>query len=144
MIDIDIDKSYSKTEAAECMGISISAVNKAIRIGRLQSSENEGRIVIKGSDLYKYCKTRWDILRRKPLAEKEYNMSTIDGVLSECNRIANYIGVRIEFRRYGYRIIMNGKTYAKNLDLGCLLAFMQGCDMFYRVHKNCAIPKYYR
>lgn len=144
MIDIDIDKSYSKTEAAECMGISIYAVNKAIRIGRLQSSENEGKIVIKGSDLYKYCKSRWDILRRKPLAEKKYNMSTIDWVLSECNRIANYIGVRIEFRRDGYRVIMNGKTYAKNLDLGCLLAFMQGCDMFYRVHKNCAIPKYYR
>lgn len=61
MIDIDIDKSYSKTEAAECMGISIYAVNKAIRIGRLQSSQIDSRIVIKGSDLYKYCKSRWDV-----------------------------------------------------------------------------------
>lgn len=122
MIEIDIDKSYTKKAAAECMGVSIYAVNKAIRIGRLQSTENEGRIEIKGSDLYKYCKSRWDVLRRTPVAEKKYNMSTIDG----------------------YRVIMNGKTYAKNLDLGCLLAFMQGCDMFYRVHKNCAIPKYYR
>ena len=142
---IDKDKLYTKKEASECLGISVYSINAAIRIKRLvvEPREPGQKIKIKGSELQKYHDSRWDVLRRKPEVEI-VDYSTIDGVLSECYRIANFVGLRIDKKEYGYVVLYHNQIYAQNLDLGCLLAFMQGADMMYRERENIVIPQYYR
>ena len=142
---IDKDKLYTKKEASACLGISVYSINAAIRIKRLAvEPRKQGQpIKIKGSELQKYHDSRWDVLRRKPEVEI-VDYSTIDGVLSECYRIANFAGLRIDKKEAGYVVLYHNQIYAQNLDLGCLLAFMQGADMMYRERENIVIPQYYR
>ena len=142
---IDKDKFYTKKEASAALGISIYSINKAIRVNRIvaEPKERGQLILIKGSELQKYLDSRWDILRRKPELEI-VDYSTIDGVLSECYRIANFVGLRIDKKEDGYVVLYHNQIYAQNLDLGCLLAFMQGADMRYRERENIVIPQYYR
>lgn len=137
---IDLNKMYSKKEAAALLDVSVYAINKAIRLKRLAFTD--GTKLISGEDLQRYNASKWDSLRHKPV--KKDNVATIDGVMSECQRIANFVGVRIEFSEKGYMVIYNNLPYADGLDLGCLLAFMQGLDMMYRAKENFTIPKYNR
>lgn len=140
---IDKDKLYTKKEASACLGISVYSINAAIRNKRLAVEYDDKKILIKGAELQKYLDSRWDVLRRKPEVEI-VDYSTIDGVLSECYRIANYVGLRIDKKEDGYVVLYHNQIYAQNLDLGCLLAFMQGADMMYRERENIVIPQYYR
>lgn len=137
---IDLNKMYSKKESAAILGVSIYAINKAIRLKRLAFTD--GTKLISGEDLQRYNDSRWNRLRRK--AVKKENFATIDEAMSECQRIANFVGVRIESSEKGYMVIYNNLLYADSLDLGCLLAFMQGLDMMYRVKENFTVPKYER
>lgn len=140
---IDKDKLYTKKEASACLGISVYSINAAIRNKRLAVEYDDKKILIKGAELQKYLDSRWDVLRRKPEVEI-VDYSTIDGVLSECYRIANFVGLRIDKKEDGYVVLYHNQIYAQNLDLGCLLAFMQGADMMYRERENIVIPQYYR